>query len=150
MLNVKLMNIVIKRLFTKGEYTHGSFSIDGTKICSTLENANALVPSGDYQISLIKCKQYSRKMPVLNPNAPCTMCKKTLNPNPSSLNLTLPCYCPMLKPGNGVHNRHDGSIIVGIYNCPGSIIKPRDIFDALYERIRKSISRGNKVILCVK
>ena len=31
------MNIVIKRLFTKGEYTHGSLSIDGTKICSTLE-----------------------------------------------------------------------------------------------------------------
>lgn len=144
------MNIVITRLFTKGEYTHGSLSIDGTKICSTLENANALVPSGDYQISLIKCKQYSRKMLCLNPQAPCTMCKKSLNSQPSSLNFTLPCYCPMLKPGNGVHNRHDGSIIVGVYNCPGSIIKPRDIFDALYERIRKSISRGNKVILCVK
>lgn len=141
------MNIVIKRLFTKGEYTHGSLSIDGTKICSTLENANALVPSGDYQISLIKCKQYSRKMLCLNANAPCSKCPKqkfVCN------NSTLPCYCPMLKPGNGVHNRHDGSIIVGVYNCPGSIIKPRDIFDALYERIRKSISRGNKVILCVK
>ena len=30
------MNIVITRLFTKGEYTHGSLSIDGIKICSTL------------------------------------------------------------------------------------------------------------------
>ena len=141
------MNIVIKRLFTKGEYTHGSLSIDGTKICSTLENANALVPSGDYQISLIKCKQYSRKMLCLNANAPCSKCpKQKLVCN----NSTLPCYCPMLKPGNGVHNRHDGSIIVGVYNCPGSIIHPRDIFDTLYERIRKSISRGNKVILCVK
>ena len=141
------MNIVIKRLFTKGEYTHGSLSIDGTKICRTLENANALVPSGDYQISLIKCKQYSRKMLCLNANAPCSKCPKqkfVFN------NSTLPCYCPMLRPGNGVHNRHDGSIIVGVYNCPGSIIKPRDIFDTLYERIRKSISRGNKVILCVK
>lgn len=141
------MNIVIKRLFTKGEYTHGSLSIDGTKICSTLENANALVPSGDYQISLIKCKQYSRKMLCLNTNAPCSKCPKQKFVYNNS---TLPCYCPMLKPGNGVHNRHDGSIIVGVYNCPGSIIKPRDIFDALYERIRKSISRGNKVILCVK
>ena len=144
------MNIVIKRLFTKGEYTHGSLSTDGTKICSTLENANALVPSGDYQISLIKCKQYSRKMLCLNPQAPCTMCKKSLNSQPSSLNFTLPCYCPMLKPGNGVHNRLDGSICVGQYNCLNSLIHPRDIFDALYERIRKSISRGNKVILCVK
>ena len=141
------MNIVIKRLFTKGEYTHGSLSIDGTKICSTLENANALVPSGDYQISLIKCKQYSRKMPCLHPAPPCDLCKKLPF---VCTNTTLPCWCPQIKPGNGVHNRLDGSIIVGVYNCPGSIIKPRDIFDALYERIRKSISRGNKVILCVQ
>ena len=141
------MNIVIKRLFTKGEYTHGSLSIDGTKICSTLENANALVPSGDYQISLIKCKQYSRKMICLHGSAPCSQCPKLKLVYSNS---TLPCWCPQIKPGNGVHNRLDGSIIVGVYNCPGSIIKPRDIFDALYERIRKSISRGNKVILCVQ
>lgn len=141
------MNIVIKRLFTKGEYTHGSLFIDGTKICSTLENANALVPSGNYQISLIKCKQYSRKMPCLNPTAPCSKCPKQKF---ICSNSTLPCYCPMLKPGNGVHNRLDGSICVGQYNCLNSLINTRDIFDALYERIRKSISRGNKVILCVK
>ena len=141
------MLIVINRNKPKGEYTHGSLSIDGTKICSTLENANALVPSGDYQISLIKCKQYSRKMPCLHPAPPCDLCKKLPF---VCTNTTLPCWCPQIKPGNGVHNRHDGSIIVGVYNCPGSIIKPRDIFDALYERIRKSISRGNKVILCVK
>ena len=141
------MNIVIKRLFTKGEYTHGSLSIDGTRICSTLENANTLVPSGDYVISLIKCKQYSRKMICLHGSAPCSQCPKL---KLVCSNSTLPCWCPQIKPGNGVHNRLDGSIIVGVYNCPGSIIKPRDIFDALYERIRKSISRGNKVILCVK
>ena len=151
------MNIVIKRLFTKGEFTHGSLSIDGTRICSTLENSNAQVPSGEYQIYLLKCKQYARKMPCLN----------LLNLEPETWNLkqrcaeckrlpfvcnntTLPCWCPQIKPGNGVHKRLDGSIIVGVYNCLGSIIKPRDIFDALYERIRKSISRGNKVILCVK
>ncbi|WP_288278183.1 DUF5675 family protein [uncultured Prevotella sp.] len=151
------MIIVIKRLFTKGEFTHGSLSIDGTRICSTLENSNAQVPSGEYQLSLLKCKQYARKMPCLN----------LLNLEPETWNLkqrcaeckrlpfvcnntTLPCWCPQIKPGNGVHKRLDGSIIVGVYNCLGSIIKPRDIFDALYERIRKSISRGNKVILCVK
>ena len=50
------MIISLTRDYTKGEYTHGSLSIDGTKICSTLENANALVPAGEYQISLIRCK----------------------------------------------------------------------------------------------
>ena len=141
------MKIVITRLFTKGEYTHGSLTIDGNKVCSTLENANALVPSGDYVISLIKCKQYSRKMPCLNPAPPCELCPKL---SFVCMNSTLPCYCPMLKPGNGVHNRLDGSILVGQYHCLNCLIHPKSVFDALYERIRKSISRGNQVILCVQ
>ena len=140
------MKIVITRLFTKGEFTHGSLSIDGTRICSTLENSNAQVPSGEYQLSLLKCKQYSRKMICLHGSAPCSQCPKL---KLVCSNSTLPCWCPQIKPGNGVHNRLDGSIIVGVYNCPGCIIKPRDIFDALYERIRKSISRGNQVKLII-
>ena len=144
------MNILLNRIRTKGEFTEGYLSIDGVQICSTLENSNAQAPAGDYPITLIKCKQHARKMPCLNPNPPCTQCMKSHNSNPSSLNHTLPCWCPMIKPGNGVHNRLDGSIIVGVYNCLGSIIHPKSVFDSLYERIRKSISRGNKVILCVK
>ena len=140
------MNIVIKRLFTRGEYTHGSLSIDGTRICSTLENANALVPSGDYVISLLKCKQYSRKMICLHGSAPCSQCPKLKF---VCTNTTLPCWCPQIKPGNGVHNRLDGSILVGKYNCLNSLIHPRDAFDPLYERIRKSISRGNQVKLII-
>lgn len=140
------MNIIITRLFTKGEYTHGSLSIDGNKICSTLENANALVPAGEYPIHLIKCKQYARKMPCLNANAPCDLCKKLPF---VCMNSTLPFWCPQIKPGNGVHNRLDGSIVVGEYNCLNSIIHPKGVFDSLYERIRKSISRGNQVKLSI-
>ena len=144
------MNILLNRIRTKGEFTEGYLSIDGVQICSTLENSNAQAPAGDYVISLLKCKQHARKMPCLNPNPPCTQCKKSLNSNPSSLNHTLPCWCPMIKPGNGVHNRLDGSIIIGVYNCLGSIIHPKASFDALYERIRKSISRGNIVTLNIR
>ena len=165
------LNLVLTRLFTKGEYTHGSLSIDGIKICSTLENANALVPAGDYQISLVKCKQYSRKMlclkaaikgedshaclsfpereqarPQVNPSAPCSKCPKLPF---VCMNSTLPCWCPMLKPGNGIHGRLDGSILVGKYNCLNSLIHPKTIFDALYERIRKSLSRGNEVKISI-
>ena len=141
------MNIVITRTRTKGEYTEGHLSIEGVRICSTLENANAQVPTGEYPIRLVKCKQYARKMPCLNPSPPCDLCPKLKF---VCMNSTLPCYCPMLKPGNGVHNRLDGSILVGQYNCLNSLIHPKTVFDALYERIRKSISRGNKVILCVQ
>ena len=141
------MNIIIQRDRPRGEYVHGHLTIDGNRVCQTLENALSCVPAGEYVISLLKCKQYSRKMPCLNANAPCAQCPKLKF---VCSNSTLPCYCPQIKPGNGVHDRHDGSIIVGQYNCLGSIIKPRDIFDALYERIRKSISRGNVVTLIIK
>ncbi len=140
------MIIILTRTFTHGEYTHGYLTIDGTRVCDTLENSNAQVPAGLYPITLRKCKQYARKMPLLNPNAPCAKCKKL--PFVCN-NTTLPCFCPMLKPGNGVYARIDGSIILGQYHCLGSIIHPKAAFDSLYERIRKSISRGNQVLLSV-
>jgi hypothetical protein len=154
------MNIVINRTRIKGEYCEGTLSIDGVRICSTLENAGALAPSGDYPISLIKCKQYSRKMPLLAPEPVegnlnleswnlkqrCMQCKRL---SFVCMNSTLPCWCPMLKPGNGIHNRLDGSILVGKYNCLNSLIHPRDVFDPLCERIRKSISRGNTVTVTI-
>ena len=140
------MKVMINRTLTRGEYTHGRLSIDGNHICDTLENSTSCVPAGDYVITLLKCKQYSRKMLCLNPSAPCLQCPKLRF---VCMNSTLPCYCPQIKPGNGVHDRHDGSIIIGVYNCLGSIIRPKSAFDSLYERIRKSISRGNQVKLTI-
>ena len=147
------MIISLTRDYTKGEYTHGHLSIDGVRICSTLENSNAQVPPGEYVITLLKCNQYARKMPLIFPQPSslipqpcCDLCPKLKF---VCINSTLPCYCPMLKPGNGVHNRLDGSILVGQYNCLNSLIHPKTVFDALYERIRKSISRGNKVTITI-
>ena len=165
------LHIIITRDYSRKGYTHGHLTIDGVRVCSTLENANALVPKGQYPLSLIKCKHHSRKMPVLkaaikreesqaglsfpereqarpqvNANCPCDRCPKL---SLVSTNSTLPCFCPMLKPGNGIHGRLDGSILVGKYNCLNSLIHPKDIFDPLYERIRKSVSRGNQVTLTI-
>lgn len=141
------MNIVIKRHLVRGEFTHGILTIEGVRVCDTLENTSSCIPSGNYDITLIKCKQYARKMPCLNAQAPCDLCPKLKF---VCTNSVLPCYCSMLKPGNGVHNRLDGSILVGRYNCLGSLVHPKDFFGSLFERIRKSISRGNQVTLIVK
>jgi hypothetical protein len=146
MLNYSFMKIIITRNISRNEFTHGRLTIDGEFVCHTLENANSRVPAGTYTIRLAKCKQYSRKMLLLNPKAPCLQCPKL---SFVSNNTTLPCYCPMLKPGNGAHGRLDGSILVGKYNCLNSLIHPMDVFAPLYERIRKSISRGNQVILTI-
>lgn len=55
----------------------------------------------------------------------------------------------MLKPGNGVHNRKDGSIIVGEYLVPGCLTHPKHAFDSLYQRLRKSAERGHEIRLTI-
>jgi len=152
------MIIYIKRTLTKHPWTEGRLLIDGIQVCDTLENSNACVPAGVYPVTLIKCKQYARKMPILAvpelvaepveavEGPPCGKCRRLDFVCP---NTTLPCYCPMLKPGNGVCNRLDGSILIGRKGCLGLILHPKSTFDALYARIRMSIARGGKVELVV-
>lgn len=57
--------------------------------------------------------------------------------------------CPKLFHGNGIFNRIDGSILVGIYRQPGVVINSRPIFNRLYERIEKAVSRGHQVELTI-
>ena len=138
------MNITIKRTNTKPDYIVGKLLIDGEKVCHTLENPNSCLPAGSYPVTIVKCRFYNRKMPVVGKCGNCTKCKK---PEFVGINTTIRQFCPMLKPGNGVHNRLDGSILVGDCEVPGCILHPRTTFDSLYQRIRKSIERGNEVIL---
>lgn len=56
----------------------------------------------------------------------------------------------MLKPGNGVYKREDGSIIVGEYIAPGCLKHPKETFDTIYDRIRKNVERGNEVTLIIE
>lgn len=67
-----------------------------------------------------------------------------------SLNSRLPHRCPMIKPGNGVHNRIDGSIIVGERLIPGVLIQPAPIFARLVERLVKAHSRGKTILLTIR
>lgn len=168
------MNIVIKRIRVRPETIDGHLYIDGTKICDTAECATKALPEGEYQIHIHHCKQYKRKVLVLSPvEGLClegTTAKRSVtgdevsgqwNGRPICLedstkcpkqkwvfyDTTLPCYCPMLKIGNGVYNRPDGSIIVGKYLVPGCVLHSKDAYAPLFQRIRKSIERGNSVTL---
>ena len=77
----------------------------------------------------------------------CNSCTKQKLVFPNTL---LPRHCPMIKPGNGIHGRHDGSILVGTRSCLGCIIHPKPAFDSLYERIRKNLERGREVTLVIE
>ena len=134
------MTITIQRTFIKGEITEGHVTIDGQRICDTLENSFSCLAAGSYAVELVKCKQYARKMILVK-----TFVSRCAD-------------CPRMrfvfgntrKPGNGIHNRHDGSIVVGTRSSLGCIIHPRNAFAALYDRIRKNVERGRVVTLEIK
>ena len=146
------MNITLQRISVKGEITEGHLRIDGLTICDTLENTYSCLAPGDYRVHIIKCRQYARKMPILSPvinnqSSVISFCSSCPRKHYVNNNTVMPCFCPMIKPGNGIHSRHDGCILVGHRQCQGLLIHPREVFAALYDRLRMTIQRGNEVTL---
>ena len=131
------MHILITRYRYKPATIDGQLSIDGIRICDCAENAHTALPPGTYSITIVHCRQYARKMPLISP----------ISDQSSVINNRV---CPMLKPGNGVYNRKDGSILVGEYLVPGCLKHSRFTFDNLYDRIRKNLERGNEVTLTIR
>ena len=145
------MNITLQRINIKGEITEGKLVIDGLTICDTIENSYSHLAPGHYRIHLHKCRQHARKMLLLTPicnQSPiidnCSLCKRLHN---VSLNTTMPQFCPMLTPGNGIHTRRDGSILIGRRRCMGLLIDTRKVFNALYARLRMTCKRNNEIII---
>ena len=67
-----------------------------------------------------------------------------------SIHGNLPCFCPMIKVGNGVFNRTDGSIIVGKNLQPGILLHSGNAFEKLYQRIKKAVQRQSDIQLTIK
>ena len=131
------MHILITRHRYKPATIDGQLSIDGIRICGCAENAHTALPPGTYSITIVHCRQYARKMPLITP----------ISNQSSVINNRV---CPMLLPGNGVYNRKDGSILVGEYLVPGCLKHSRFTFDNLYGRIRKNLQRGKEVTLTIR
>ena len=131
------MHILITRYRYKPATIDGQLSIDGIRICDCAENAHTALPPGTYSITIVHCRQYARKMPLITP----------ISNQSSVINNRV---CPMLCPGNGVYNRKDGSILVGEYLVPGCLKHSRFTFDNLYDRIRKNLQRGKEVTLTIR
>lgn len=165
------MDIQLRRIRFRPDTIDGQIWIDGMRVCDSAENNKFALAPGTYPITLVKCHQHSRKMPVIMLPA-CESIKDPEFQSSSNLetlehetlkqkcsacpklpyvgnNSTMPMICPMLKPGNGVYNRTDGSIIVGKYLAPGCLVHPKTTFDNLFERIRKNAERGNEINIII-
>ncbi|MBQ8239729.1 MAG: hypothetical protein IJZ38_02655 [Bacteroides sp.] len=132
-------------LVPKSDSISGRLVINGIPFCDTAENTHTALPVGEYPILRHYCKQYNRYMPVIG-EPRCAHCQQ-IQEDDMSLNTTMPCVCPMLKPGNGVHHRKDGSIILGTQIVHGCLSHPLDAFNPLAERIRKAIKRNTVITL---
>ena len=177
------MKIILQRIYIRGEITEGRLTIDGCCLCDTLENSGSCLPAGSYPLSIIPCKLYARQMlcvtqpptdqsrpkkgpatdqavePAKRPTkasvAACTSCCRL---DFVGTNTRLPRFCPQIKAGNGIHNRWDGSILVGSLtdpndptrNCHGCLLHPQAAFDNLFDRIRMSVNRGHEIELIIR
>lgn len=140
------MNIVITRHRKTSETIDGRLTIEGMRICDCAENAKRAIKAGIYPVVITKCHQHARKQPcvIVNGSPKCSTCNKLEG---VSNNSNMPQYCPQLCQGNGVYNRNDGAIIVGSYLAPGCLAHPKEAFEAIYDRLRKSAERGHDITL---
>lgn len=147
------MNITIIRQQNNGRVIDGILKINGATVCHTAENASSAINAGTYNISITHCKQYGRRMPMVEIGGcdllkedECSLCDKL---EYTCQNTDLPSYCPMLKPGNGAYNRTDGSILLGEYIVPGCLKLPAVHFKVVFDRIRMALQRGKDVTLTI-
>lgn len=61
--------------------------------------------------------------------------------------LAMHCPCSQMGHGNGVCHHTNGSILVGEYQLPGSLLHSKQCCKLLDGRIRKSLGRGRKSTL---
>lgn len=143
------MIITIKRIRKKTDTIDGQLYIEGMRICDCAENAKSAIKAGTYPVVITKCKQHARKMPCVIING-CPKCNKCMKLDCVSNNTTMPQVCPQIKAGNGVYHREDGSIIVGDYIAPGCLKHPKEAFNTIYDRLRKSSERGHEITLVIE
>lgn len=65
-------------------------------------------------------------------------------------NSCLPRFCPMIRPGNGVHHMQDGRLLVGERLVTGCITHPRAYFDQLVNRIKEQSRMKQSVVLYIR
>lgn len=107
----------------KGNRVAGELAIDGMKIADTAENLAHMLPEGTYTVGIETVRRQHRKMPfITNGKA-----KRHVS-------------C-----GNGVYGSFARCVNVGKMICPGYLKNTRETFCRLYQRLRKTIERGNRV-----
>ena len=132
--------IKVVRMYKKKEYTIGSLFFNGQWICDTLEPhrinwtlekktpGKTAIPEGVYELEMKHSPKFQRKMPYLK---------------------DVPHFTHIMIHTGNFPKHTEGCILVGYNTVRGLVLKSREAFDKLMERIEYAMSTGKKVIVKV-
>lgn len=143
------MEILIERRWKKPAYTIGVMSVDGARLCETLEDTDrglkssmplgeiqkrkikgqTAIPAGRYQVLMTYSPKFKKNMPLIN---------------------AVPGYSGVrIHPGNDA-SATEGCVLVGENKAVGKVLNSRHWFNILLEKIKAAINAGQKVWLTIR
>ena len=143
------MEIHIERRWKKPAYTIGVMSVDGARLCETLEDTDrglkssmtlgeiqkrkikgqTAIPAGRYQLLMTYSPKFKKKRPLIN---------------------AVPGYSGVrIHPGNDA-SATEGCVLVGENKAVGKVLNSRHWFNILLEKIKTAITASQKVWLTIK
>lgn len=140
------MELELKRIAKRDDYTIGNLSVDGAYFCDTLEDtdrgidwamssreiayrkikAKTAIPTGKYEVRLTLSPRFGRVLPLL---------------------MNVKCFEGVrIHPGNRAEDT-EGCILVGLNKVKGQVIESRKTFDELYRMLADEVRRGKKIYI---
>lgn len=130
--------IKVERKYRKKEYTIGTLSINGQWICDTMEPhcinwqweekvpGKTAVCEGTYKIQMKHSPKFKKKMPYL---------------------VDVPHFEGVMIHTGNLPKHTQGCILVGYNTVRGLVLKSREAFDKIMERIDYALEVGKEVII---
>lgn len=130
--------IKVERKYRKKEYTIGTLSINGQWICDTMEPhcinwqweekvpGKTAIPEGTYKIQMKRSPKFKKNMPYL---------------------IEVPHFEGVMIHTGNFPNHTQGCILVGYNTVRGLVLKSREAFDKIMERIDYALEVGKEVII---
>ena len=138
MYNMKTIELKIRQVIHRRDAVMGRLTINGNYVADTAERAQYQLPAGRYDLELVPCVCCKRQMiRIWKPGEkyrPCPDCQ----------------HCRLIRWGNGVYRLPHPTVLIGKYRVPGVLTQTRELFNLLFERLRKSIDRDHKAYLIIQ
>lgn len=134
------MIIKVERLYKKENYTIGSLSINGQWICDTMEphcidwnkekkiKGITAIPEGTYEVEMRKSRKFGKTMPFLK---------------------DVPHFTDVMIHTGNIPKHTQGCILVGFNTVRGLVLKSREAFEKIMEKMDYAIKHKKLIIVKV-